>query len=74
MRFKSDAFWKYSPVWVLLFSTSAALFKKVGERYLLERDWKVTWSDVGTAAAGAAIGYGTFRYKYGNKTEGALTR
>ena len=74
MRLKKDALWKYAPVWAVLFSTGAALFKKTGERYLLQREWDVSWSDVGTAAIGALVGYGSFRYHFGNKTDGLLTR
>lgn len=74
MRFNKDVFWKYAPVWVMLFSTSATLVKKTGERYLLERNWDLQWSDLGTAVLGAAVGYGSFRLSHGNKTSGLATR
>ena len=74
MRGKKDAGWKYSPVWVLLFSTTAALGKAVGERYLLQREWRLKPSDVGIAVAGAVLGYASFRLRYGKKTQGLATR
>ena len=74
MAFKRDKLWKYSPVWVVLFSTGATLLKRTGERYLLHKDWDLRWSDLGTALGGALIGYGTFRLRYGNKSGGVVTR
>ncbi len=71
---KNDAGSKYAPLWVMLFSTGAALTKAVGERYLLQREWVVKWSDVGIAVAGAALGYAAYRYRHGNSREGLATR
>lgn len=62
----------YAPVWVALFSTGATLFRAVGERYLLKRQWQITWSDVGMAAGGALLGYVTFRYKHGQRSANPL--
>lgn len=64
----------YAPVWVMLFSTGTALARLAGERYLLHREWKLSWKDAGTAVLGAAAGYIVFRMRHGNKRAGVFTR
>ena len=64
----------YAPVWVMLFSTGAALARLAGERYLLQREWRLSWKDASTAVLGAAAGYIVFRMRHGNERSGLLTR
>ncbi len=65
---------KYAPVWIALFSSGTALARLVGERYILKREWTLSWKDVQTALMGAAAGYIIFRLRQGNKQHGVLTR
>lgn len=65
---------RYAPVWSMLFATAAAIIKSAGTRYILQRQWKFSWSDVATAAGGAVLGYITFRAKHGKATSNPLTR
>lgn len=65
---------QYAPVWMMLFSTATAVARKVGERYLLQKEWTLSWKDVQTAAVGAVVGYVLFRTRHGNKKHGILTR
>ena len=65
---------RYAPLFIMAFSTGTALARKVGERVLLERKWRLDWNDVSTALIGAAVGYAIFRVRHGNETEGILTR
>lgn len=65
---------QYAPVWVMLFSTGAALARVAGERYLLQREWHLSWKDASTAFLGAAAGYAIFRMRHGNQRPGVFTR
>ncbi len=74
MMKRGKATYAFAPVWVIGFSVGVALVKSVGERYLVERSWKINRHDVLTALGGALLGYISFRWKHGNRTEGVLTR
>lgn len=65
---------EYAPVWIMLFSSGAALARLVGERYLLKREWTLSWRDGQTALLGAAAGYLVFRFRRGNVRPGVMTR
>ena len=65
---------RYAPVWSMLFATGAALIKSMGTRYILQKRWKFSWSDLATAAGGAVVGYITFRAKHGKESPNPLTR
>lgn len=65
---------KYAPLWVLLFSAGTTLTRMVGQRFVLQREWDVSWKDVRAALTGAAVGYAAFRLRYGNEKEGIFTR
>lgn len=65
---------KYAPLWIALFSSATAVARIVGERYILQREWTLSWKDAQTALLGAAAGYAVFRLRRGNEQKGALTR
>ncbi len=69
MELNRDTFWKFAPVWVILFSAGTTLTKSLGQRYLLKREFEFNWSDVGSALLGGVVGYATFRMKHGEKKE-----
>lgn len=71
---RSQAKRRYAPLWISLFSTATAVARVVGERYLLQREWRLKWSDLLTAAVGAFVGYVVFRRRHGNEVEGMFTR
>lgn len=75
METKRDTLWKYAPVWAILFASGATLAKSLGTNYILKRKWEFEWSDMATALGGAAVGYLSFRFRYGNKDKSTvLTR
>lgn len=65
---------KYAPVWVMLFSAGTTLTRMLGQRFVLEREWNLSWKDVRSALTGAVVGYVAFRLRYGNEEEGSFTR
>ena len=71
---KGSTLWEYAPVWAVLFSAGTAVIRKAGNNYILKRDPEWSWSDLGTALTGAAVGYALFRMRHGNKKEGLLKR
>ena len=59
-------------LWVLLFSMTATLTKVVGERFFLKRKLKLKWQDAALAAAGAALGYASYRMSLGERLKRLL--
>lgn len=58
----------------MLFSAGTAVARVVGERYLLDKEWTLSWRDAKTALMGAVAGYAIFRMRRGNREAGMLTR
>lgn len=69
-----DAARKYAPMWALLFAAGSTLARKVGERFMLKRELRISKKDVLPALLAAAVGYAAFRFRYGNRRAGRLTR
>lgn len=64
-----DTFWKYAPLWSVLFAAGTTLTKSLVTRYLLKRRWSFQWSDVTTAFVGALLGFVSFRAQYGSEDD-----
>ena len=58
----------------MLFSAGTTLTRMIGQRFVLKREWSLSWKDVRSALTGAVVGYVAFRLRYGDEKEGVFTR
>ncbi len=47
-----------------LFAVSTTLVRKLGARYVMDREARLSWSDLGVALVTGAVGYVSFRNRY----------
>lgn len=66
---RRDTFWKYAPLWSVLFAAFTTLLKSVVTRYMLKRRWTFQWSDAMTALTGAVLGFVSFRAHHGSEDD-----
>lgn len=69
-----DAMRKYAPLWSVLMGATAAVAKKAGTRYLVERKWRLQPSDAVVALLVSAASYVAFRFRFGHEQEGSWYR
>ena len=68
MSHPDDKLYRYAPIWSALVGTGLAVTKKLSTRYMVEREVRFEWRDLGLAALAAVGSYALFRLRRGNRT------